>query len=74
MASSNFTIVNRNDNLGPASDRTGFFVYSKAGELKFQDFTYNVKLSNVIKNINKWIFRSVEIFYPYLYAWIKDFD
>ena len=52
MASSNFTIVNRNDNLGPASDRTGFFVYSKAGELKFQDFTYNVKLSNVIKNIN----------------------
>jgi hypothetical protein len=47
----NFTIVNRNDNLGPASDRTGFFVYSKAGELKFQDFTYNVKLSNIIKNI-----------------------
>ena len=30
----NFTILNRNDNLGPASDRTGFFVTAKAGQVK----------------------------------------
>ncbi len=51
-AARNFNIINRNDNLGPASDRTGFFVYSKSGELNFEDFAFNVKLSNVTKSID----------------------
>ena len=46
-----FTIINRNDNLGPASDRTGFFVYAKTGKLNFENFTYNTKVSNVIETI-----------------------
>ena len=49
----NFTIVNRNDNLGSASDRTGFFVYAVAGALKFEDSTYNAKISNRIQQINE---------------------
>lgn len=47
----NMTIIARDDNLGPASDRTGFFVFSKAGELRFKDFDYTNKLSNRIENI-----------------------
>ena len=46
-----FTIINRNDNLGPASDRTGFFVYAKTGKLNFENFTYNTKVSNLIETI-----------------------
>ncbi len=47
----NMTIIARDDNLGPASDRTGFFMFSKAGELRFKDFDYVNKLSNRIENI-----------------------
>lgn len=47
----NMTIIARDDNLGPASDRTGFFVFSKAGELRFKDFDYVNKLSNRIEHI-----------------------
>ena len=46
-----FTIVNRNDNLGPASDRTGFFVYAKTGTLKFENFSYTTKISNLIETV-----------------------
>ena len=49
----NFTIINRNDNLGSASDRTGFFVYAVAGTLGFEDFTYNTQISNRIESINE---------------------
>ena len=49
----NFTIINRNDNLGSGSDRTGFFVYAVAGTLGFEDFTYNTQLSNRIELINE---------------------
>ena len=49
----NFTIINRNDNLGSASDRTGFFVYAVAGSLGFEDFTYNTQISNRIESINE---------------------
>jgi hypothetical protein len=49
----NFTIVNRNDNLGSASDRTGFFVYAAAGSTNYQDFIYNNKISNRIETINE---------------------
>ena len=46
-----FTIVNRNDNLGPASDRTGFFVYAKTGTLNVENFSYNTKVSNLVETI-----------------------
>ena len=49
----NFTIINRNDNLGSASDRTGFFVYATQGTLAFEDFTYNNKISNRIEAITE---------------------
>ena len=52
-ATNNFTIINRNDNLGSASDRTGFFVYAVAGSLEYKDFTYNNKVSNRIEAINE---------------------
>ena len=42
----NFTIINRNDNLGSASDRTGFFVYAVAGQLGFKDEDYTITTSN----------------------------
>ena len=41
-----FTIINRNDNLGSASDRTGFFVYAVAGALSFEDENYTTTISN----------------------------
>ena len=47
----NFTIINRNDNLGSASDRTGFFVYAVAGQLDFKDENYNTTISNRIQAI-----------------------
>ncbi len=49
----NFTIINRNDNLGSASDRTGFFVYAVAGTLAFEDHGYNTQLSNRIETIDE---------------------
>jgi hypothetical protein len=49
----NFTIVNRNDNLGSASDRTGFFVYAVSGTLGFKDFSYNTQISNRIEPITE---------------------
>jgi len=48
----NFTIVNRNDNLGPASDRTGFFVFAKAGSLAYKDFQYSTKISNRVESMS----------------------
>ena len=47
----NFTIINRNDNLGSASDRTGFFVYACAGQLGFQDENYTTTISNRTQSI-----------------------
>ena len=47
----NFTIINRNDNLGPASDRTGFFVLAKAGQLQFENFRYGIKASNRVETL-----------------------
>jgi len=49
----NFTIINRNDNLGSGSDRTGFFVYAVAGTLGFKDFSYDTKISNRIEPITE---------------------
>lgn len=49
----NFTIVNRNDNLGSASDRTGFFVYAVSGTLGFKDFSYTTQISNRIEPISE---------------------
>ena len=46
-----FTIINRNDNLGPASDRTGFFVFTKTGKLQSTNYSYNIAMSNRIQTI-----------------------
>ena len=46
-----FTIINRNDNLGPGSDRTGFFVFSKLGELTSQVFNYTTEITNRVQTI-----------------------
>jgi hypothetical protein len=48
-----FTIVSRDDNLGPASDRTGFFVLSKLGKLLSETFTYNINITNRVQTIAK---------------------
>ena len=45
------TIIGRNDSLGPASDRTGFFFYTKIGNLKYKDVSYTTQLSNRIEQI-----------------------
>ncbi len=47
----NFSIISRDDSFGPSSDRTGFFVYAKAGQLKFKDLNYTSKVSNRIEQI-----------------------
>ena len=46
-----FTIINRNDNLGSASDRTGFFVWAVAGALSFKDENYTKTISNRTQQI-----------------------
>ena len=50
--SKNFTIINRNDNLGPASDRTGFFVFAKLGKLVSKPFNYTIDISNRVQTIS----------------------
>jgi len=50
--SKNFTLINRNDNLGSASDRTGFFVYACAGELAWEDKNYKTVISNRRQKVN----------------------
>ena len=52
LSGKNFTILNRNDNLGPASDRTGFFVTAKAGQLKSELFRYLTQVSNRTEIVN----------------------
>ncbi len=63
----NFTILNRNDNLGPASDRTGFFVTAKAGQLKSEIFSYLTKLSNRVEIIDDVNISNSDV-------WIQKFD
>ena len=46
-----FTIINRNDNLGPGSDRTGFFVFAKLGELTSKLFNYTTEITNRVQTI-----------------------
>ena len=48
-----FTIINRNDNLGSASDRTGFFVWAVAGALSFEDENYTTTISNRTQSITE---------------------
>jgi hypothetical protein len=47
----NFTIINRNDNLGPASDRTGFFVFTKLGKLTSTNYNYTISVSNRVQTV-----------------------
>jgi len=49
---SDFNILYRNDNLGFASAKTGFFLYFKQGSLQSNDFTLNERVSNRVVNIN----------------------
>tara|TARA_B100001057_G_scaffold91069_1_gene87381 strand:+ start:12516 stop:16928 length:4413 start_codon:yes stop_codon:yes gene_type:complete len=63
----NFTILNRNDNLGPASDRTGFFVTAKSGQLKSQLFSYLTKISNRTELIDDVNISNSDV-------WIQKFD
>ena len=63
----NFTIINRNDNLGSASDRTGFFVYAVAGTLGFEDFSYTNKISNRIQSIDETNISNSDV-------WIQKID
>ena len=47
-----FNILYRNDNLGNASNNTGFFFYFKQGNLQGLDFSFNESIPNNIANIN----------------------
>ena len=49
----NFTIINRDDNLGPASDRTGFFVFTKLGKLSSTTYNYTMNISNRVQTVAK---------------------
>lgn len=61
------TIVNRNDNLGPASDRTGFFVFAKAGTLNFKNLRYTNKISNRIEILTEQNISNTDV-------WIQKVD
>ena len=45
-------IIYKNDNLGNASNNTGFFFYFKQGELQNQSFTFNESIPNNAASIN----------------------
>ena len=47
-----FTIISRNDNLGPASDRSGFFVFTKLGKLTSNTFNYSIDISNRVQTVS----------------------
>jgi hypothetical protein len=67
IATNNFTILNRNDNLGPGSDRTGFFVTTKAGQLKSELFRYQSQLSNRVEVIDDSNISNSDV-------WVQKFD
>ena len=67
LTDKNFTIINRNDNLGPASDRTGFFVLAKAGTLQFENFSYGVKMSNRVESVTNENISNTDV-------WIQKLD
>jgi hypothetical protein len=50
--SDNFNILYRNDNLGNASNNTGYFVYFKQGTVNAQNFTITESLPNRVVNFN----------------------
>ena len=47
-----FNILYRNDNLGNASNNTGFFFYFKQGTLQSLNFSFNESIPNNIASIN----------------------
>ena len=47
-----FNILYRNDNLGNASNNTGFFFYFKQGDLQNLDFNFNESIPNNLVSIN----------------------
>ena len=47
-----FNVLYRNDNLGNASNNTGFFFYFKQGTLQSLNFSFNESIPNNIANIN----------------------
>ena len=47
-----FNILYRNDNLGNASNNTGFFFYFKQGTLQSLNFTFNESIPNNLASIN----------------------
>jgi len=51
-AGQNFNILNRNDNLGNASNNTGFFMFFKQGTLKSVDFEVSDAIPNRIVSLN----------------------
>ena len=47
-----FNVLYRNDNLGNASNNTGFFFYFKQGVLQSLNFSFNENIPNNIANVN----------------------
>lgn len=52
LASQTFNVIYRNDNLGNASNNTGFFLMFKQGELTNIDFSIDEPLPNRLVNID----------------------
>lgn len=50
--SGKFNLIFKNDNLGYASDSTGFFIYFKQGRLNVADLGFNESLKNRVAGIN----------------------
>lgn len=64
-----FNVIYRTDNLGNASNNTGFFVMFKQGSLSSIDFNLNQSLPNRVVNINTTNINNTDV---WLYSLLTD--
>lgn len=57
-----YNMIYRNDSLGFSSSNTGFFMYFKEGELKYEDFAFNQPIPNRTVDINQTGINDIDVY------------
>lgn len=57
-----YNVIYRDDNLGFGSTNTGFFMYFKEGELKYEDFSFGQPVPNRTVDINQSNINDIDVY------------
>ncbi len=57
-----YNVIYRVDNLGFGSTNTGFFMYFKEGELKYEDFSFGQPVPNRTVDINQSNINDIDVY------------